>query len=196
MLKDNSKPLFPPPNVVRAKQLKPVIPHKNMDFPSKSSNSPFDVLGKFFTKPIGQYNLAELKVIHSDIKNEINSFKKKFISDHKDYTDIIKSTLRKEKQELVIVEDPQSSIEAYLRNSDEILNRELEMTRTLQKQLRVFKKYIAEEKAFVNKFIKDQENRPNQRFRPTANDQKEDSFEISDTHKLQRVSSGSLILDD
>jgi len=194
--KDGAKPLFPPPNIIKAKQLKPLVPQKHPVIPPKQSHETFEMLKKFFTKPLPQHTPAELKKMHYEIIDDMIQFEEKFLESHKQHVSSMRETLQNEKHELMVVEDPQSSIETYLRNSDDILNKELEMTRALQKQLSLFKKYLGEEKIFAKRFIIPEENKHNQNSRQASNDRKDRSFEISDTQKLQRLSSGSLLLDD
>jgi len=196
LAKDGAKPLFPPPNIIKSKQLKPLVPQKHPVMPPKPSQETFEILKKFFLKPLSQHTPAELKKMHYEIIDDMIQFEEKFLDSHKQNVGVMREVLQKEKHELIVVEDPQSSIEAYLRNSDEILNKELEMTRALQKHLSMFKRYLAEEKMFAKRFIIPEENKNKPVSRPGSNDQKDRSFEISDTQKLQRISSGSFLLDD
>jgi hypothetical protein len=194
--KDGAKPLFPPPNIIKAKQLKPLVPQKHPVIVAKQNQETFEILKKFFTKPLPQHTPAELKKMHYEIIEDMIQFEEKFLDSHKQHVGAMKETLEKEKHELMVVEDPQSSIEAYLRNSEEILNRELEMTRALQKQLSMFQKYLSEEKIFAKRFIIPEDKKNNTNNPSHSNGGRDHSFEISDTQKLQRLSSGSLLLDD
>ena len=82
--KEGSKPLFPPLNVIHAKQLKPLVPQKATVHPPKANSNRFEVLNKFFTKSLNQYTPSELKNIHYDIINDMILYEEKFLVDHKE----------------------------------------------------------------------------------------------------------------
>ena len=149
----------------------------------------FELLAKFLPKALGQCSPDELKKAHFKIINDMIAYEETFLQEHKTAVDQTTELVAREEKALIAMDDPESSVETYLANSEECLGKELEMIRELQRKVRVFKKYLAEERAFAKKYVAPESGEP-------VDVRKNRSFEISDTHMLKRTSSDSLLLDD
>lgn len=122
----------------------------------------FVLLKKYFKKPISAYSLQELKGIHSKILDELADMRNSFLSECREYLDMMKANVRLEKEEIELFEEQSNDPEGYIRGGDSLLEAEKDMTLMVRENLSAWRRFIAEERLFTNQVMGEAENKAKQ----------------------------------
>jgi len=143
------------------KKLKPIpikpvnqgINKSNTMLPTKKRPEKFQIIEKFFQKPIESYSRDELKEIHLNVIDDMIVYEESFLKDHEKYVSKYEECLKRQRKVYEKAEEPDHEVDPYLEDTEKLLDYEFESTNALKSKLLYFKKYLGEENAFAKKYV-------------------------------------------